>query len=192
MSKRANRCCSVLVVLAVLVVAAGCGGDDGKGNSSDVRANGTDAAFVNAMVPNHEASVDAADLALSRAEHRQLRQFAEGILQFRSAELTSLRSVRDVLQETGVEEGDLGVGDPEQGAEGAIESLRSAADFDCAYLKVMIPHTEGAISMAQAELKAGVHAELRRLAEIDVIDTQGTELRQMKRYQRGWCGTQSG
>jgi uncharacterized protein (DUF305 family) len=191
MSKLANRSCSVLVVLALLGVSSGCGGDDSKSSSSEVRANGTDAAFVNAMVPHHEASVDAADLAISRARHRQLKQLAEGILQFRSAELTSLRTIRDVLQETGVEEGDLGV-DSEQGTEPATDQLRNAEGFDCAFLKVMIPHTEQAIRMARAELKSGVHAELRRLAEVDVIDTQGSELRQMERYQRSWCGAQGG
>jgi uncharacterized protein (DUF305 family) len=191
MSKLATRCCSVLVALAVLGVSSGCGGDDDKSSSSEVRANGTDAAFVNAMVPHHEASVDAADLALSRARHRQLKQLAEGILQFRSAELTSLRTVRDVFQDTGVEEGDLGV-DTEQDTEPATDELRNAAGFDCAFLKLMIPHTEAAIGMARAELKSGVHAELRRLAEVDVVDTQGSELRQLKRYQRAWCGAQGG
>ena len=40
--------------------------------------------------------------------------------------------------------------------------------------------------MARAELKSGIHAELRRMSE-NIIDTQGFELRQMRRYQRRWC-----
>jgi len=59
------------------------------------------------------------------------------------------------------------------------------ADID--FLAMMIPHHEGAIRIARAELESGIHAELRRMSE-NIIDAQGFELRQMRRYQRRWCG----
>jgi uncharacterized protein (DUF305 family) len=182
---------TLVAALAVIALAAGCGGgDDDNGGSRDVRANGTDAAFVNAMIPHHEAAVDAADLALSRAEHRRLESLAEGIVQFQSAELATLRTVRDVLQEAGVEEGDLGLSRSEQGMDHDPAELRDVADFDCAFLEMMIPHHEGAIRMARAELQSGIHAELRRMSET-IIDSQGSEVRQMKRFQRQWCDPSS-
>jgi len=178
---------SLLAALAVIAVAAGCGGgDEDKGGSRDVRANGTDTAFVSAMIPHHEAAVDAADLALSRAEHRRLESLAEGIVQFQSAELATLRTVRDVLEEAGVEEGDLGLSKSEQGMDHDPAELREVANFDCAFMEMMIPHHEGAIRMARAELKAGIHAELRQMSE-SIIDSQGFEIRQMKRFQSQWC-----
>ena len=183
---------SLVAALGVLTLAAGCGGGDGdKGSAPDVRANETDMAFVNAMIPHHEAAVDVADLALSRAEHRRLESLAEGIVQFQSAELATLRSVRDVLQDAGVEEGDLGLSESEQGMDHDPAQLRDAANFDCAFMEMMIPHHEGAIRMARAELSAGIHAELRRMSE-NIIDSQGFEIRQMKRFQRQWCAGSSG
>jgi uncharacterized protein (DUF305 family) len=177
----------LVAALAVIALAVGCGGgDDDTGGSPDVRANGTDAAFVNAMIPHHEAAVDAADLALSRAQHRRLESLAEGIVQFQSAELATLRSVRDVLQDAGVEEGDLGLSRSEQGMDHDPAALRDVADFDCAFLEMMIPHHEGAIRMARAELRSGIHAELRRMSE-NIIDSQGFEIRQMKRFRSQWC-----
>jgi uncharacterized protein (DUF305 family) len=179
---------AVVVALAVATVAGGCGGDGGDDPAGlgDIRANGTDVAFVNAMIPHHEQAVDSADLALARAEHRQLERLAQEIIQSQSVELTTLRTVRDVLQEAGVEEGDLGLSEEEMGTHHDPASLRNANDFDCAFLEMMIPHHEGAIRMARAELKSGIHAELRRMSE-NIIDMQGFELRQMRRYQRGWC-----
>jgi uncharacterized protein (DUF305 family) len=183
---------SLAVAAAIVVMVAGCGGDDGdKGTARDVRANGTDAAFVNAMIPHHEAAVDAADLALSRAEHRRLESLAEGIVQFQSAELATLRTVRDVVKEAGVEEGDLGLSRSEQGMDHDAAALRDVANFDCAFLEMMIPHHEGAIRMARAELASGIHAELRRMSET-IIDSQGSEIRLMKRFQRQWCGSSTG
>jgi uncharacterized protein (DUF305 family) len=182
---------TLVAALAVIVLAAGCGGgDDDKGGTRDVRANGTDAAFVNAMIPHHEAAVDAADLALSRAEHRRLESLGEGIVQFQSAELATLRTVRDVIQEAGVEEGDLGLSRSEQGMDHDPAELRDVADFDCAFLEMMIPHHEGAITMARAELSSGIHAELRRMSE-NIVDSQSSEVRQMKRFQRQWCDSSS-
>jgi uncharacterized protein (DUF305 family) len=166
---------AVVVALAVATVAGGCGGDGGDDPAGlgDIRANGTDVAFVNAMIPHHEQAVDSAGLA-------------QEIIQSQSVELTTLRTVRDVLQEAGVEEGDLGLSEEEMGTHHDPTSLRNANDFDCAFLEMMIPHHEGAIRMARAELKSGIHAELRRMSE-NIIDMQGFELRQMRRYQRGWC-----
>ena len=181
---------TLAAALAVPALAAGCGGDDDKASTPEVRANGTDAAFVNAMIPHHEAAVDAADLALSRAERRSLERLAEGIVQFQSTELATLRTVRDVLQDAAVEAGDLGLSEAEQGMDHDPAGLRDAANFDCAFLEMMIPHHEGAIRMARVELKSGIHAELRRMSE-NIIDSQGFEIRQMKRLQRQ-CNGASG
>jgi uncharacterized protein (DUF305 family) len=182
----------LLFALALAALAAGCGGDGGDNGDpaglGDIRANGTDVAFVNATIPHHEQAVDVADLALARAEHRPLERLAQEIIQTQSVELTTLRSVRDVLQDAGVEEGDLGLSEEETGIHHDPTALRNATDFDCEFLELMIPHHQGAIRMARAELESGIHAELRRMSE-DVIDTQGFELRQMRRYQRRWCGS---
>jgi uncharacterized protein (DUF305 family) len=191
MRARLTSRAAVVIAVAIATFAGGCGGDgdgDDPAKLGDVRANGTDVAFVNAMIPHHEQAVDSADLALARAEHRQLERLAQEIIQTQSVELTTLRTVRDVLQEAGVEEGDLGLSEDEMGTHHEPTALRNAKDFDCAFLEMMIPHHEGAIRIARAELESGIHAELRRMSE-DIIDTQGFELRQMRRYQRRWCGS---
>jgi uncharacterized protein (DUF305 family) len=186
MRGRARRAALLPAALATVLLAVGCGGDDESGPTGEVRANGTDVAFVNAMIPHHEQGVDAADLALSRAQHRPLERLAEEIVQVQSVELGTLRSVRDVVDEAGVEEGDLGLSEEEMGTHPDPAELRNASDFDCAFLELMIPHHEGAIRMARKELEGGIHAELRRMSE-DIIDTQGFELQQMRRFERRWC-----
>jgi uncharacterized protein (DUF305 family) len=176
----------LLAALGAVVLLGGCGGDDESSSTGDVRANGTDAAFVEAMIPHHEQAVDAADLALSQAEHRQLERLATEMVQIQSIELATLRTVRKVLQEAGVEEGDLGVSAEETGTHHDLDALRNASNFDCAFIEMMVPHHEGAIRMARAELESGIHAELRRMSE-NIIDAQSYEIRQMRRFERRWC-----
>jgi YVTN family beta-propeller protein len=52
-------------------------------------------------------------------------------------------------------------------------------DVDADFAAVMIPHHQGAIAMAQAELKAGRNEQLRRLAQ-EIIITQQQEIAVMR------------
>jgi uncharacterized protein (DUF305 family) len=180
LSAAMRRPATPLIVLAVMALITGCGGDDGGSDISRVRANETDMAFVTQTIPHHEAAVDAADLAASRADTGELRRLARELLQVQSTELGSMRIVRRVLADAGVEEGDLGL---EEGAFQATidpEPLRDARDFDRAYVDAMIPHHELMIAMARAERRQGVHAELRLTAR-DVADFAEFQADRMRR-----------
>src|SRR5215831_9212046 len=52
-------------------------------------------------------------------------------------------------------------------------------DADADFVAMMIPHHQGAIAMAQAELKAGRNEQLRRLAQ-EIIVTQQQEIAVMR------------
>ncbi len=170
-----------LVALACVLLATGCGDD--QADKPKVRANETDMTFVTEMIPHHERGVDAADLALTRAKHAEIKRSARELLQFQSTELANMRVVRDVLGKAGVKVGDLGV--PATSLD--LRELRNATDFDRAYIDQMIPHHELAIRMARPEHEQGIHADLRRTAT-DVSDLARFQIRQMKRWRRAWYG----
>ncbi|HDX3970884.1 TPA: DUF305 domain-containing protein [Enterobacter asburiae] len=58
-------------------------------------------------------------------------------------------------------------------------------DPDKAFAKGMIAHHEGAIAMAETELKYGKDPEMRKLAQ-DIIKAQKGEIEQMNK----WLGSQ--
>ena len=58
-------------------------------------------------------------------------------------------------------------------------SAATGADLDRLYLELMIAHHEGAIEMAQTELKEGKNPAALKLAQ-GVIDTQQAEIEQMQ------------
>lgn len=55
----------------------------------------------------------------------------------------------------------------------------SHGDADVDFAAMMVPHHEGAIAMARAELRYGKNAQLRRLAQ-EMIVTQGQEIAVMR------------
>ena len=58
---------------------------------------------------------------------------------------------------------------------------------DQTFVAMMIPHHQGAISMAQAELRYGKDPALRRLAT-GIISAQQKEIAQMQRWQKAHPG----
>ena len=58
-------------------------------------------------------------------------------------------------------------------------SVAPSGDVDRDFTAIMIPHHEGAVDMARAELRYGHNEQLRRLAQ-EIIITQQDEIRVMQ------------
>jgi hypothetical protein len=57
--------------------------------------------------------------------------------------------------------------------------IRPSGDVDGDFVSIMVPHHQGAIEMAQAELRYGRNEQLRRLAQ-EIIVTQQQEITAMR------------
>jgi len=58
-------------------------------------------------------------------------------------------------------------------------AIGSSGDVDRDFVAMMVAHHQGAIEMAQAELRHGRNERLRRLAQ-EIIVTQGQEIAAMR------------
>jgi uncharacterized protein (DUF305 family) len=180
---------AALALIAVGVLAAGCGSDDDSSGSS---GNATDAAFVNDMVPHHESAVEMAELAQDRATHPELRELADDIIAAQNREIETMESVKADLADA--DGGHMGGDDHMSGDEHSRgmdmdpQELRSAKPFDRAFIDMMIPHHEGAITMAKEELAKGENPTLRGLAE-DIVAAQEREIAQMREWREAWYGS---
>jgi len=84
----------------------------------------------------------------------------------------------------------LGLDMDEMGMSMDMDELDGAQPFDRAFIDAMIPHHQGAIRMARAELAKGKQRQLRRIARA-IVKAQAKEIRQMNVWRTAWYGAAS-
>ncbi|MBA2261447.1 MAG: DUF305 domain-containing protein [Solirubrobacterales bacterium] len=171
-----------LALAATLVLSLGalaaCGGDA-------TEANGIDRAFAEQMIPHHQGAVEMAEIALERTERPELRELSEQIIASQKAEIAEFESALDG-DLSGVESESMGMSMEMMGMNMDNGMLRSARQFDLAFIDMMIPHHEGAVVMSDVELERGENPEMQTLAR-EITAAQEREITQMREWRTAWA-----
>lgn len=178
-----NAGITMLAVVTALVLA-GCGGhgdDHASGGETASSGLSLDRAFAAEMIPHHESAIEMAVIAQDRGESAFVRRLAESIVNSQTDEIATLEAAEARLAKAGAERGTLGLADHMMGMDGHAESLRTADAFDEAFLKMMIPHHEGAVAMAEIEIAKGQDPDLKALAQ-EIQAAQEREISEMRTH----------
>lgn len=159
-----------------------------------------DQAFIDMMVPHHQAAIEMAKIAQDRATHEELRSMADGIITAQEAEIAQLREWRQAWfgssDTPGMDAMPLLPGMDMPGMEGMemggtmdmtkdIEDLRTAEPFDKAFMESMMEHHESAIAAAEIIDASTQRSELKQVAA-DIIEAQQAEIDQMQGWLDAW------
>ena len=169
-----------------------------------MRARSADAHFIVMMIPHHEVAIAMADLALQRSRRPEIRTLAERIRSSQSRENAQMR--RWYRQWYGVDVPawpgpgwgrgpgmgmgsgmGMGMGWGMPGFGTSLDALRTAPDFDRAFLEQMIAHHRMGVMMASHAQWGSIHPELRELEQA-MVRAQSNEIDQMARWYRQWYG----
>jgi uncharacterized protein (DUF305 family) len=133
-----------------------------------------------------------AKLAQSKAEHPEIKQLADDIVSAQKREISVMKTIRRDVRNMG-DHGDehMGMSDHEMGMDMDMTALEDAKPFDKAFIDAMVPHHQGAITMAEELLKNGEQPALREMAG-DIISAQTKEIAQMRAWRKAWYGSASG
>ena len=183
---------AALAVIAVAAVAAGCGGDDNASTKSSSSGNATDAAFITDMTSHHQGAIDMATVAQKQADHADIRTLADDIISAQKGEIATMSAVMDDMRAMGMHDsGHMGMSQHAMGMDMDMTALENAKPFDRAFIDAMVPHHQGAITMAKAELAKGGQPALRKMAK-NIIAAQTKEIAQMKAWRKSWYGSSTG
>ncbi len=179
-----------LLISIVIVASAGMGNsgsekDDmgmmgGHGHNSNSQMVGSDAMFLQMMIPHHEQAVVMSDLALSISKDADVLKLAK---QIKDAQAPEIIKMQGWLTDAGLSEdpghsmGD-GMGGMLSDSELSAPKGSTGKAFDRLFLTGMIAHHEGAIHMVMM-IENSPNSEIKNLGQA-IVKSQSTEINLMK------------
>lgn len=185
----------VLIALgAIVLFTAGCGGESGgadsnAGDAAMPSGEAFDQAFIDAMVPHHQAAIEMAKTAKKAGlSQPDLIEIADDILETQQLEIDQMKDWRgkwfssSEIDPKGADA--LGLSESQMGMSHDANALMSSDDIDQDFAQMMITHHNGAIDMAKLAEDNAEHQEIKDLAAA-IIEAQEREIETMRMHASG-------
>ncbi len=142
-------------------------------------SNDVDRDFVAMMVPHHQGAIDMAEAELSYGHNELLRRLAQEIIVTQQEEIAEMRhalvSTAASPSSRPEEASFLARSNAAMARMMAGMKIKPSNDVDRDFVAMMVPHHQGAIDMAEAELSYGHNEPLLGLAQ-EIITTQEQQI----------------
>lgn len=175
---------------AVLALLAGCGGGDSSPEAAapppaakaGAAFNPTDVMFAQMMVPHHKQGIDIVRLAATKARNAEVKTLAAAIETTQASEADTMagwlrgwgKPATAPADEHAAHGGMPGTSAPEIAAVGRT----APAQFDRAFLNLLIAHQDDAIQLARAETASGRNPDAKALAK-RIDESRSAQITQM-------------
>jgi uncharacterized protein (DUF305 family) len=154
-----------------------------------------DLRFIDAMIPHHQGAVEMAKEAQQKSKRPEIKTLADNIIKSQNQEITQMKQWRQAWYPKAGEKpmaynsqmGHMMEMSSDQMKTMMMSQDLGAADanFDLRFLNAMIPHHEGAVTMAKDVLNKSKRPEVKQLAQ-EIIKTQNAEIEQMQQWRKTW------
>lgn len=154
-----------------------------------------DLRFIDGMTPHHQGAVEMAKEAITKSKRPEIKKLANEIIKAQNIELNQMKQWRQAWYPKAGSElmafdqkmGHMMPMSQQQMQGMMMKGDLGAADaqFDLRFFNAMIPHHEGAVTMAQDALKKTKRPEIKTIAQ-EIIASQQKEIDQMKQWKQAW------
>jgi len=154
-----------------------------------------DLRFIDGMTPHHQGAVVMAKEAQQKSQRPEIKQLADNIIKAQNKEIEQMKQWRkawypkakDKLMAYHAPMGHTMEMSPDQKKAMMMSSDLGAADaeFDKRFIDAMIPHHEGALTMAKDALSKSKRPDIKQMAE-DILTSQQKEIDQMNQWRQAW------
>jgi uncharacterized protein (DUF305 family) len=156
-----------------------------------------DLRFLDAMTPHHQGAVEMAKEAQQKSKRPEIQKLAAEIIKAQDTEIAQMKQWRKAWYPKAsstpmaynAQMGHMMAMSAEQKQAMMMSQDLGAADanFDLRFIDAMIPHHEGAVTMAKEVLGKTKRPEIKQMAEA-IIQSQQAEIEQMKQWRKTWYG----
>lgn len=154
-----------------------------------------DLRFIDAMTPHHQGAVEMSQEALKKSQRPEIKKLAQDIIAAQNREINQLKQWRQAWYPKAdstpmaynAQMGHMMPMSQSQMQDMMMKGDLGAAntEFDLRFINAMIPHHEGAVTMAQDALKKTKRSEIKKLAQ-DIVTSQEKEIEQMNQWRQTW------
>jgi uncharacterized protein (DUF305 family) len=180
----------LLLIAAVLLAACNQGAGEQGGAPATAAPNDADVTFTQNMIPHHQQAIEMAELVDTHTTRQELRTLADRIAASQGQEVTLMQGWLQTWGKPATPQGmdHGGMHMPGMMSETDMRQLMATRhqDFDLLFLDMMTAHHQGAIDMANTELRDGALPEVKQLAQ-QIIDAQQAEIDQFQQWQKEWA-----
>ncbi len=154
-----------------------------------------DLRFIDAMTPHHQGAVEMANVAQQKSKRPEIKKLADDIIKSQNQEITQMKQWRQAWYPKAGDKpmaysSQMGhtmeMSSDQMQAMMMSQDLGAAdAEFDLRFINAMIPHHEGALTMAQDALSKSKRPEIKQLAQ-EIVKAQEMEIKQMQQWRKTW------
>ena len=154
--------------------------------------------FATMMVMHHQSAIRIAEIEIAKGMDLEAKTMAQNMITAQKSEIDQFQSIinnhksesRKEHSETNKDHSNTGTRHGESHDElresnhkmmDKMKALKMTGNTDKDFVLMMIPHHEGAIAMAEAEMSHGDHLDLKKMA-LRIITDQKKEIDEL----RGW------
>jgi uncharacterized protein (DUF305 family) len=166
-------------------------------HSMDVGPNNAnyDLRFIDSMVPHHQGALVMAQEVLQKSKRPELISFAKGVITEQKKEIAQMQkwrkqwypkaSATPMMWHSAMNHEMPMTAEHKQSMMMSMSLGKADAQFDRRFLEAMIPHHQGAVTMAKDSLQKSTHPELKKLSQ-SIIASQQSEIDRMTQWQKKW------
>ncbi len=154
-----------------------------------------DLRFIDAMIPHHQGAGEMAKEAQQKSKRPEIKKLADNIIKSQNQEITQMKQWRQAWYPKAGDKpmaynSQMGhmmemSSDQMKGMMMSQDLGAADAEFDLRFINAMIPHHEGAVTMAKDVLNKSKRPETKLLAQ-EIIKAQNTEIKQMQEWRKTW------
>ncbi|MEH1906241.1 MAG: DUF305 domain-containing protein [Nostoc sp.] len=154
-----------------------------------------DLRFLDAMIPHHQGAVEMAKEAQQKSKRPEIKKLADNIIKSQNQEITQMKQWRQAWYPKAGNKPmayDSQMGHMMEMSSDQMKTMMMSqnlgaadAEFDLRFINAMIPHHEGAVTMAKDVLSKSKRPEIKQLAQ-EIIKAQDVEIKQMQQWRKAW------